>query len=58
MIPEIPRSINNLSESPLGDGVCQLGEDELQHLQGDGGQVQEDSSVILVVDTLIRGPHS
>ena len=55
---------SHLGESPLRDRVCQLGEDELQHLQGDVGEIQEDPSVILLLDivflipdNVIRGPH-
>ena len=45
--------IPHLCESPLRDWVSQLGEDELQHLQGDVGEIQEDSSVILIPDRII-----
>ena len=41
---------SHLGESPLGDRVCQLGEDELQHLQGNVREIQEDPSVILLLD--------
>ena len=40
----IPRGQTYLSQSPLGDGVGQVGEDELQELQGDAGQVHGASS--------------
>ena len=54
---------HHLGESPLGDGISQLGEDELQNLQGDVREVQEDPSVIISLDLVIlildiHGPHS
>ena len=50
--------IPHLGESPLGDRVCQLGEDDLQDLQGDVGEVQEHLSVILIRESVIQVPHS
>ena len=50
--------IPHLGESPLRDRVGQLGEDELQHLQGDVREIQEDSSVILLLDRVILIPDS
>ena len=49
---------SHLDESPLGDWVCQLGEDELQHLQGNVGEIQEDPSVIFIVDSVFLTPDN
>ena len=45
--------IPHLGESPLRDRVSQLGEDQLQHLQRDVGEIQEDTSVILLLNKVI-----
>lgn len=49
---------SHLSESPLGDRVCQLGEYKLENLQGDVGEIQKDIIIVfLIPDNVIRGPH-